>query len=51
MWRRSRWSGWGPGSMAPRRQRGFVRYDYATVVILVSAGILLLLYLLGYLRI
>ena len=50
MWRRFLWSR-GRRSMAPRRRTGFVRYDYPTMVVLVSAGILLLLYLLGYLRI
>jgi hypothetical protein len=37
--------------MMPRRRTGFVRYNFSTVVLLVSAGILLLLYLLGYLRV
>jgi hypothetical protein len=47
MWRRRSLGGWGRRRATGRRS--IMPYSFAGTVLLVSAGVLLLLYLLGYL--
>ena len=49
MWRRPFMNRWGYRSAMPYRRRSMLTYSYGATVLVISLGILLVMYLLGYL--